>query len=228
MKTLSKPLMAGALAVTALAFVGCAPQTSQWSTVEAPKENKVSFVRFSHSVQFRGNEDRMSAPEAARLAGFMRDQNVGYGDQILLLPGESPLAQRRQDAVASAFARAGVKVVRDVQIEGVALAPGELRVLVGRYVVTPPPCPNWSKRPDEDFGNTPSSHIGCATTTNLGQMVANPSDLVSGQPTSPADGELSAFRVETYRHGLYPGLLKGDVSTNGRSEISKEMPKGSK
>lgn len=225
MTTLSKSLMTGAFAVTALAFAGCAPQTSQWSTVEAPKENKVSLVRFSHSVQFRGNEERMNSQEAARLAAFMRDQNVGYGDQILLIPAASPQAQRRQDAVAMTFARAGLRVVRDIQIEGVALAPGEVRVVVGRYVVTPPTCPNWSKRPDEDFGNTPSSHIGCATATNLGLMVANPSDLVAGQQTSPADGALSAFRTESYRNGVYPPLLKGDVIPNIRSDITKGAAK---
>jgi pilus assembly protein CpaD len=216
------PFLAGALVVTALAFAGCAPQTSQWSTVEAPKENRISLIRFSHAVQFRSNEDRMSAPEAARLASFIRDREVGYGDQILLMPGESPLAQRRQDAVASAFARAGLRVVRDVRIEQVAVPSNELRVVVGRHVVTPPTCPNWSKRPDEDFGNAPSSHIGCATATNLGLMVANPSDLLTGQPTSPADGELNAFRVESYRHGVHPGLLRGDVNPNGRKDIVKE------
>jgi pilus assembly protein CpaD len=221
MKTLHKSSLAGVLAVTALAFGGCAPQTSQWSTAEAPKENKISLVRFQHAVQFRANEDRMSGQEAARLAGFMRDQNVGYGDQILLLPGDSALAQRRQEAVASAFARAGLRVTRDVRIEGVAPPADEVRVVVGRHVVTPPACPNWSKKPDEDFGNTPSSHIGCATATNLGLMVANPSDLLSGQETSPADGDLAAGRVEAYRRGVYPGLLRGDVRPNGRSDIVK-------
>jgi pilus assembly protein CpaD len=214
--------MLGALAVSALAFAGCAPQTSQWSEVEAPKENKISFIRFSHTVQFRANEDRMTAPEATRLATFMRDQSVGYGDQIYILPGDSNLAQRRQDAVAAAFVRGGLRVIRDVRIEGVAPAANEVRVIVGRHVVTPPPCPNWSKRPDEDFGNAPSSHIGCATTTNLGLMVANPSDLLMGQPTSPADGELAASRVESYRKGLYPSLLQGDVRPNGRKDIVRE------
>jgi pilus assembly protein CpaD len=222
MKNACRSSIAGALAVAAVAFTGCAPQTSQWSEVEAQKQNKISLIRFAHSVQFRANEDRMSAPEATRLASFMRDQNVGYGDQILLLPGESTLAQRRQEAVAAAFVRGGLRVVRDVRIEGAALAPNEVRIVIGRYVVTPPPCPNWSKRPDEDFGNAPSSHIGCATATNLGLMVANPGDLLTGHPTSPADGELAAGRVETYRKGLYPGLLQGDVRPNGRKDIVKE------
>ncbi len=218
----SKLLGAAALSALALSFGACAPQTSQWSTVEAPRENTVSLVRLSHNVQFRANEDRLNPTETYRLATFIRDRAVGYGDQILLLSGGGPMAQRRTDAVASVFARGGMKVVRDVEIEGLTIGPNELRVLVGRHVVTSPNCPNWSKRADDDFGNTGSSNIGCATTTNLGVMVANPTDLVRGEPLGPSDGALNAFRVESYRNGLYPSLLRGDSSPNeGRGDVVK-------
>jgi pilus assembly protein CpaD len=216
---------AGVLLAIGLAFSGCAPQTSQWSPAEAQRENKVTLVRIGHAVQFRANEDRLNPTEAARLGAFIRDNGVGYGDQILLLGGDGALAQRRQEAVAAAFVRGGLRVIRDVQIEGVAPAPNELRILVSRHVVTPPVCPNWSKRADDDFGNTESSNLGCTTATNLGQMIANPSDLVAGQPTGPADGGLAAFRVESYRLGVHPGLLKGDVAPNSRKDIIKGTEK---
>lgn len=221
MKNVRKSKLLGAVALTALSLGACAPQASQWSMVEAPRENTISLVRLSHNVQFRANEDRLNPTEAYRLATFIRDRSVGYGDQILLLNGGGPMAQRRTDAVASVFARGGMKVVRDVEIEGVTIGANELRVLVGRHVVTSPNCPNWSKRADDDFGNTGSSNIGCATTTNLGLMVANPTDLVHGEPLRPSDGELNAFRVHSYRHGLHPPLLKGDVVPNIRVDIVK-------
>jgi pilus assembly protein CpaD len=222
----SKFLGAAAVSAIALSFAACAPQTSQWSTVEAPRENTITLVRMSHNVQFRANEDRLNPTETYRLATFIRDRAVGYGDRILLLDGGGPMAQRRADAVATVFARGGMKVVRDIEIEGVTPGPNEIRVLVSRHVVTTPSCPNWSKRADDDFGNTSSSHIGCTTTTNLGAMVANPSDLVQGEPLGPADGELSAFRVESYRHGKYPTLLRGDANPNtGRGDIGKEGPR---
>lgn len=224
MKTTQKTklLRAAALSAIALSFGACAPQASHWSTVEAPRENTITLVRLSHHVQFRANEDRLNPTESYRLATFIRDRSVGYGDQILLLNGGGPMAQRRTEAVASVFARGGLKVVRDVEIEGVTPAPNEVRVLVGRHVVTPPNCPNWSKRADDDFGNTGSSNIGCATTTNLGMMIANPSDLVHGEPLRPADGELNAFRVESYRQGKYPKILRGDVEPNtDRGDVVK-------
>lgn len=217
---------AGTLLAIGLAFAGCAPQTSQWSPAEAPRDVKVTLVRMAHAVQFRPNEDRLNPTEAARLGAFIRDQNVGYGDQILLVGGDGVLAQRRQEAIAAVFARSGLRVVRDVQIEGVSPAPNELRVVVSRHVVTPPACPNWSKRADDDFGNTVNSNFGCTTQTNLGLMVADPGDLLAGQTLGPADGELSAFRVESYRHGIHPNLLRGDVSPNtNRKDIIKEPAK---
>jgi pilus assembly protein CpaD len=218
----SKLLGAAIVSMIALSVGACAPQTSQWSYVEAPRENTVALVRLSHDVQFRANEDRLNPTETYRLATFIRDRSVGYGDQILLLNGGGPMAQRRMDAVASVFSRGGMKVVRDIEIEGVTPGPNEVRVLVGRHVVTSPNCPNWSKRADDDFGNTGSSQIGCASTTNLGLMVANPTDLVRGETLGPADGELNAFRVESYRGGRYPALLKGDVETNSRTDIGRK------
>jgi pilus assembly protein CpaD len=209
----------------ALVFSACAPQTSQWSPVEAQKENKLTLVRLAHSIQFRPNEDRLSPAEVERLAVFMRDQAVGYGDQIVLLGGESVVEQRRQQSVAQMFARGGLRVIRGAQIEGMTAEPNEVRILVSRYVVTPPNCPNWSKRADDDFGNTSSSNLGCATATNLGLMVADPADLMGGRPLGPAEGEVAAFSVERYRAGRIIPLLRGDARPNSRTEITKEPAK---
>jgi type IV pilus biogenesis protein CpaD/CtpE len=71
-------------------------------------------------------------------------------------------------------------------------------VEVGRYLVTTPACPNWSKASGTDFSNSFPSNWACANQTNLGQMVANPSDLVAGQPLSPALGPTEVAAVDRY------------------------------
>lgn len=212
------------LLALALAFAGCAPQTSHWSQVEAPKENKVSLVRLSHSVRFAPGQNRLGAAEAQGLAQFLADADVGYGDEIKLQASDTPQGRRQQDAVAAIFARNGLRVIRNAPAEGASTTPGEVQVLVNRYVVTPPVCPNWSKPPGEDFGNETPSNFGCATKANLGMMVANPGDLVGGQPLGPADGQVSAFSIEKYRAGKIVPLLRGDVSSNARTEVTKEAP----
>ena len=78
---------------------------------------------------------------------------------------------------------------------------GSVRMVVGRYVVTPPSCPNWTKPSGSDWTNaTPSNH-GCATTINLGLMLADPGDLVRARPITPSDGQAGASKVDKYRKG---------------------------
>ena len=72
-------------------------------------------------------------------------------------------------------------------------------MVVSRYVVVSPNCPDWSKKPGTDFENRRASNFGCATETNLGLMVANPRDLVVGRSPGPADAEHNAQSLVRYR-----------------------------
>jgi pilus assembly protein CpaD len=69
---------------------------------------------------------------------------------------------------------------------------------IGRYTVTLPPCPNWSSPPGAAYTNAHNSNWGCAAATNLGLMVANPADLVSGRTLAPADGQPAVMAVQRY------------------------------
>src|SRR5258705_2967227 len=60
------------------------------------------------------------------------------------------------------------------------------------------PPANWSKSAGTDFTNSFASNFACATQTNLGQMVASPADLVSGQPLGPAAGPPAVAAVQRY------------------------------
>jgi type IV pilus biogenesis protein CpaD/CtpE len=52
--------------------------------------------------------------------------------------------------------------------------------------------------PSYDFSNALTSNYGCANATNLGLMVANPTDLVSGQPYSGPEAQPAAAAVRRY------------------------------
>jgi type IV pilus biogenesis protein CpaD/CtpE len=71
-------------------------------------------------------------------------------------------------------------------------------VEIGRYLVSTPPCPNWSSAASSDFTNLHPSNFGCSTATDFGEMVANPTDLVSGQPLGMAAGQPAAAAVNRY------------------------------
>lgn len=220
MKTLRLRLPLGALAllVIALPVAGCAPRTSAWSPSEAPRENKVTLVRLSHIVVFGAGEELLSRVESDRLAAFLAREGIGYGDRVVLVGGDSDPAIRQQYAVVQALARAGVRASPGGPIEGMPVAPGSVRILVSRYVVTPPSCNNWSKDPRDDFLNAPGSQFGCSTARNLGLMIADPADLVTGRDPGPADGDLAARRLEKFRTGGRAAPLPGGASAGGGSQ----------
>ena len=94
--------------------------------------------------------------------------------------------------------------------------PNALRLVVGRYVVIPPSCPNWSKPSGGDSNNRTGSNFGCATATNLGAMVADPGDLVIGKTLGPGDATVSAGAVQRYREDSIKELP--DTSSKSTSQ----------
>ena len=116
--------------------------------------------------------------------------------------------------------RSGVDAARNVDDAGAMIreaaangAPGRVRVVVERYVVTPPTCPDWSKPVGEDSQNSPGANFGCANTANLGMMVANPGDLLRGRNPGPADGTAVSAGIKRYRDGKVRELLEDDRVT---------------
>ena len=147
--------------------------------------------------------------EVAALSRFLDNAGVGYGDQVTIAagprtgnPATESLTNRRLQAVGTMLHQHGIEahVASRPTVDG-ALARNGVAVTIGRYLVTPPACPDYSKPEADDFNNTPGSNYGCATTANLGLMVADPGDLVHGQTPGPADGDFAARGVQLYRDG---------------------------
>jgi len=68
--------------------------------------------------------------------------------------------------------------------------------------VVPPNCPDWRMSPSHNFSNHSSANFGCAAEVNLGQMVADPRDLVRGTgELPPALSEHGDMAMKQYRTG---------------------------
>jgi pilus assembly protein CpaD len=213
-----------ALVLTALAVAsGCTPDTARWSQVEAPKDNKINFVTATHAVHFAADSDALAPGEAQALTQFLTGEEAGFGSQVTIdtgpprgVPAADELTAKRAEVVSGLLRRLNMpgESAKRPSVEA-ALGHDEVIVAVGRYVVTPPVCPDWRKPDDGDYTNTPSSNFGCATTTSLGLMVANPADLLRGTPGGPADGEFAARGIELYRKGLISKSLEPELSRGG-------------
>ena len=169
-----------------------------WSRVDAKKENKVDWVELDHDVLFEPGSKAMSSAEQRRLRDFFARSRFGYGDRLFVSAGAFAIADDRRKAVNEALSALGFRNVSQLQDNGDS---GAVTVVIGRYVVTGPNCPDWRKPSDADRGNTPLSNHGCATVSNLGAMVANPRDLLRGQTMAPADGDASALAIKRYKAG---------------------------
>jgi pilus assembly protein CpaD len=191
-----KALLASIAAALLATLAACDAPVTDYTKAEAPNYLRVDDASHSFIVHFVAGSDRLGRGEAERLARLVATGEIGPRDRISVSPSGPPaLAARRMTMLSSEMLRYGM-TIGEVPL---AAVPRDSAIIeIGRYLVTTPPCPNWSGQNAADFTNTPYSNFGCATATNLGEMIANPADLVSGQPLGMAAGQPAAAAVNRY------------------------------
>jgi pilus assembly protein CpaD len=182
-----------ALALTILVGA-CAPVTT-YTDAEAPKRLKLDSATTQLNLHFAPGSAALSTGDTIRLRQLAATGRIDPSDRVTVaVAGTLHLAEARAGTVATALSDYGIVPVvayGDAPPNGAVLA-------ITRTLVTLPPCPNWSKPSYADFGNQPSSNFGCANETNLGLMIAHPTDLASGLPVSGAPGLPAASAVSRY------------------------------
>ena len=199
-----------------------------FSDVPEARQPRADLVQYSHDVAFAAGEARLTNDQRQRLDSFLARLEAGYGDRFYVVAGRgrrgapkqaaARLGERRRQAVMAVLELRRLRVL-PLRIEfGIDAPVGEaVKVIVRRYVVTLPGCPDWTGRPGVTFNNTPSSNFGCATAINLGLMVADPGDIVAGRHPGLMDGEFIARSIERYRKGETTPL-EGDGASTAQTE----------
>lgn len=223
----SRPLLWAS--ILGLGLAACSPANLQpnrnlgWLEAGSPKQVEVDRAEYRHAVYFMTDRAEITGFEQDRLLAFFASVQPGSRDTIRL-EGHADeratdlynveLAARRAAAVRTLLDErglTGVSVTSSAFGEALPADPGSdaeawrenrrVEVVLERYLVTLPPCPDWSRQSGTDFANLPHSNFGCATQTNLGLMVAEPRDLVRGRTLAPADGVHQAEGIVRYRTG---------------------------
>jgi len=185
------------LAIPALlALSACEPGAASYTTAEAPKELRIDGAASKLNLAFAAGSDQLTPGEAARLQRLAMSGGISPADRVTIAAAGDPLLrQHRIDSVSRELLRYDI-IATASPLVGV---PRDHAVIeVGRYLVTLPPCPNWSQYSASDFTNEKTSNFGCATAVNLGLMVASPADLVSARDLAPADGTPAVSAVTRY------------------------------
>jgi pilus assembly protein CpaD len=177
------------------ALAACYPLTAEYTESEAPNDLVLDNASSHVDLRFAPGSSRLSARDAGRLRALAGSGGLQPSDRVTVAVAGSPgLARARFATIAGELLR-----YRIVASERLAAVPANQAIVeTGRYLVTSPPCPNWSKDATVRFTNTPSSNFGCAAAVNLGQMVASPIDLAEGRPVGPSDAIPAAAAVQRY------------------------------
>ncbi|NQU56198.1 MAG: hypothetical protein HQ513_03110 [Rhodospirillales bacterium] len=206
------------LAVATLTIVaGCQslPHFEDWSNVPVAKQPQVNQVQYSHQVTFDPASADLSGKEGERLLGFLSNAQAARKDAFYLVSGNaqvpSSLSDARKTIVAEYLSNFGVEIRPLSSDFGVkSPAANAVDLVIRRYVVTLPGCPDWSG--DRfTYNNVPTSNWGCASATNLGLMVAEPGDLVRGRDEGYADGEYAATSISNYRKGETKSIVAEEI-----------------
>jgi pilus assembly protein CpaD len=171
-------------------------QLAGYSETESPKHLTLdtSITRFD--MRFAGAA--LVPADVARLRNLAATGAIGPADRVLVAAAGNPgLANARAGSIAGVLLQYGIIATASPLV---GVQPDRAIIEVSRTLVTLPPCPNWSKSSAgaTDYANQPSSNFGCSTAVNLGLMIASPTDLVSGRPVGPAEGQPSAAAVNRY------------------------------
>lgn len=186
-----------ATAAVLLTLAACHPLVAEYSDVEAPKQLTLDSTSTQIDVRFAPGSSELLAGDAARLRRLAATGQIGPADRVnVSVAGGPALAAARFDSIAFELLRYRV-VATPLPL---ARVPANRAIVqTGRYLVSSPPCPNWSKPSAGDFTNMHASNFGCATVTNLARMVASPADLAEGRPLGLADALPAAAAVQRYQ-----------------------------
>jgi pilus assembly protein CpaD len=183
-------------------------------SVHQPVVSRTDYV-FDVNTAGRG----LAPGEAQRLAGWMASLHLGYGDHVAVDDPNSYGGGVRDD-VSAQLSRYGLLLSDDTPVTGAAITPGTARIVVSRTKATVPGCPDFSRVGQPEFESNTSSNQGCAINANLAAMVANPADLVRGQPGADTIDPASATKaIDIFRKA---------APTGGGGTVVKSESTGSK
>lgn len=177
-----------------LAGCGGIPSNRSMYSVHEPVVEKVNYTLDLST----GNGGGLSYPEQQRLAGWLDELKLRYGDRISVEdPLQDPSTRASVDALA---ARYGLDVGTGIPTSAGFVEAGTTRIVVSRSKAFVNGCPDWSAGSDANPANGLSSNYGCAVNSNFAAMIANPEHLIKGDTTASDTTIMSSNKaINSYR-----------------------------
>lgn len=186
-----------ALALLASAMGACSYTPNDQPSRGLAAVNVPVVARTDYSFDASVPDGMLSPAEAARLDGWFRGLELGYGDSVYV---DGPYAEGARADVARIAGQYGMLVSSGAPVTIGALPEGVVRVVVSRTRAGVPGCPNWSEASSPNYQNRSMSNFGCSVNGNLAAMVANPTDLIQGRESGGVGDNVTAGKaIDLYR-----------------------------
>lgn len=193
-----RKILFAALSAPALMLGGCGTLNRGVDTVYQPVVSRTDYV-----FDVQTTPSGLAPGEADRVAGWLSTMKLRYGDHVAV---DDPNGSGAHAQVAAIASRYGILLDSRAPITSAPLAAGMARVVVSRTTARVPGCPDFTRTGTDEFEGSTTSNFGCANQANLASMVADPLDLVRGQPgTDTFDSRTSGRAIETYRKATPTG-----------------------
>ncbi len=193
----------------ASAVAGCATPGANPAARGVESINQPLMTRASFAFDAVAPGGSLPPEEVARLDGWFRSLELGYGDQIYL---DGAYADPARAQVAGLAGRYGMMVSQAAPVTAGAVPAGHMRVIVSRNRAEVAACPNWGAPELSNYDHAMMPNYGCGVNSNLAAMVANPEDLFHGRAGPAAsDGVAGAKAVQMYRDWPLTGIIDGQA-----------------
>ncbi len=195
-----RKILFAAFSAPALMLGGCGTLNRGVDTVYQPVVSRTDYV-----FDVQAGSSGLAAGEADRVAGWLASMKPRYGDHIAVddpnRNGSGAAAE-----VGAIAARYGILLDSRAPITAAPIGAGMVRVVISRTAARVPGCPDFTRTGSDEFEGSATSNYGCASQANLAAMVADPLDLVRGQPgTETFDSKTSGRAIDSYRKATPTG-----------------------
>jgi pilus biogenesis lipoprotein CpaD len=189
-------------------------------------ENEIAEAPFAHSIGLDTGQVRLDGTQNADLSIFLAGIGRDRGDHYEIRTAYSTNDQvqmGRNNEIArdlrSSFISQGVQADR-IQLVHVPGHEDTLELVVRRYTVISPACGVVDVDLRNDWRNEPTQtrKLGCSNAHNLGQMLADPRDLVGGRTMDSASGERETIGVRQHGEGTIPKIEVDSASTSSKQQ----------
>ena len=199
----------------ASAVAGCATPNNGPADRGLTSVNEPVLSRATFALDLAAPGGALAPEESARLDGWFRGLELGYGDSIYV---DGAYSDEAHVQVAEVAGRYGMLVLPAAPVTAGMVPPGTVRVVVSRNRAEVPGCPNWSVPAQPNFENRSMSNFGCGVNSNLADMVANPEDLFHGREGTGVGDALTSSKAVDYYRKAKPTGEKGLLDVNSKKD----------